>query len=83
MAGRKVLSFKNRDKYIKLGLNVSYYRRLAGMSQEQLAEAAGISRSFMSLIEAPNTVAGMSLEVLFNIAEVLDITPEKLLEFRD
>lgn len=80
MAGRKRLSFKNRDRYIKLGLTVSYYRKLAGMTQDQLAEAAGLSRSFISLLEAPNTVVGMSLEVLFNLSDALGISPERILD---
>ena len=34
---------KNYPQYIKLGLNIAYYRKLAGFTQEQLAEACGIS----------------------------------------
>ena len=81
MAGRKV-TFDNRDKYVALGLNISYYRKLAGMSQEQLAERADISRSHLGNIEAPNMIKAISLEVLFNIADALKIAPSKLLEFR-
>ena len=35
------MKFEYRDEYIKLGLKVSYYRRLRGLSQEQLAERIG------------------------------------------
>ena len=32
------IAFHNRDKYIALGLNIAYYRKRQGMTQEQLAE---------------------------------------------
>ena len=83
MAPSMKASFENRDKYIALGLNVSYYRKLAGMSQDQLAEKAGISRSHIGNIESRSMVNSMSLEVLFKIANALRIPPSKLLEFRD
>lgn len=53
------------------------------MTQEQLAEKAGISRSYLGEIEAPNMVSTLSLEVLFNIAAALQVPEYQLLEFRD
>ena len=58
-------------------------RKANGMSQEQLAEKAGISRSYLGEIEAPNMVSTLSLEVLFNIAAALQVPEYQLLEFRD
>ncbi|MPN54935.1 hypothetical protein SDC9_202614 [bioreactor metagenome] len=49
------------------------------MSQEQLAEKANISRSHLSAIEAPNIVRPFSLEILYNIADALNISPAELL----
>jgi len=77
------ISFENKDKYIALGLNVAYYRKREGMTQEQLAEKAGISRSYLGVIEAPNMITNISLEVLFNIAAALRVPVHKLLEFRE
>ncbi len=77
------ISIENRDKYIDLGLNIAYYRKRAGMTQDQLAEKASLSRPYLSAIEAPNIVKTFSLEVLFNLAHALGIPPEKLLTFRD
>lgn len=77
------ISKENEFKYIQLGLNIAYYRKLQGYTQEELAELSGISRSYMSTVEAPNIVCNISLEVLFNIAQALKIEPYKLLEFRD
>lgn len=77
------ISKQNEYKYIQLGLNIAYYRKLAGYTQEELAEASGISRSHISAIEASNIVHNVSLEVIFNIAEALNVEPYKLLMFRD
>lgn len=77
------ISKANEIKYIQLGLNISYYRKLRGYTQEELAELAGISRSHISAIEAPNIIRNVSLEVLFNLSEALNIAPYKLLEFKE
>ena len=41
----KDISFKNHDRFIHLGIAIAALRKMRGMSQEQLAEKAGISRS--------------------------------------
>lgn len=68
------------DKYINLGFKISYYRRKAGYTQEYFAELIDKSVSFISQVEGPGTVRGISLETLFKIAQVLNIPPSKLLE---
>jgi transcriptional regulator with XRE-family HTH domain len=77
------ISFENKDYYIELGLNIAFYRKRAGMTQDMLAEKANLSRSHLSAIEAPNIIRPFSLEILFNIARVLGVEPYKLLQFRD
>lgn len=44
----KDISFKNHDRFIHLGIAIAALRKMRGMSQEQLAEKAGISRSLIS-----------------------------------
>ena len=56
------ISFKNRDRFIQMGIAISSLRKMRGMSQEQLAEKASISRSHLSAIEAPNMVRAFSME---------------------
>ena len=73
------VSFKNRDRVIQLGIAIGMLRRLRGMSQEQLAEKAGMSRAHLSTIEAPNMVTGMSLDTFFNIADALNVNPADLI----
>ena len=41
------------------------------MMQTMLAEEAGISRSLLSVIEAPSLAYNFTLDVLFNIADAL------------
>ena len=68
------------EKYITLGLKIAYYRRKAGFTQEYFAELIGKSVSFVGQVEGPGTISGVSLETLFKMAQVLKISPSKLLE---
>ncbi len=68
------------EKYITLGLKIAYYRRKAGLTQENFAELIGKSVSFVGQVEGTGTVRGVSLETLFKMAQVLKIPPTKLLE---
>ena len=68
------------EKYITLGLKIAYYRRKAGFTQEYFAELIGKSVSFVGQVEGTGTVRGVSLETLFKIAQVLKVSPSKLLE---
>ena len=74
------ITLKNRDRFIQLGITISAFRKMRGMSQEQLAEKAQISRSFLSNIEAPNIAQPFSLDIFFNIADALDIKPSVLID---
>ena len=81
MAKAAEVSFDNSERYRDLGYAISYYRKRRGLTQEQLAESIGVSRQHMGAIEAPNMVRAVSLDVLFNIASVLEIEPYLLLKF--
>ena len=74
------INFKNRDRFIQIGIAISSLRKMRGMSQEQLAEKAGISRSHLSAIEAPNMVRAFSMEAFLNTSDALDVTPIELLQ---
>lgn len=69
------------EKYKLLGLNVSYYRRRCGLTQEQLAEIVSIDRTHVGNLELART--GTSLDVVFRIADALEVPVHKLFEFRD
>ena len=78
MSNEKVL--KNRDRYVHLGIDIAALRKMRGLSQEQLAEKANVSRSHISSIEAPGIARPFSLEVFFNIADALEIDPSDLIQ---
>ena len=75
------MDIKQTRKYELLGLNVAYYRRRNKLTQEQLAELVGIDRTHMGNIELARS--GASLDVIFRIADALEIPVHKLFEFRD
>lgn len=66
--------------YEKFGLNVGYYRKRKRLTQLQLAELVDIDRSHISAIELGNV--GVSLDVIFRLCEVLEISPKELFDFR-
>ena len=69
------------DNYKYLGLNIAYYRKKKGLSQIKLAEMVNISRTHMSRIETAD--CAVSLDVVFDICDALDVAPTKLFDFRD
>lgn len=75
----KDISFKNRDRFIQLGIAISALRKMRGLSQEELAAKAGVSRSHVSAIEAPGIVRSFSLDVFYNIADALEVDPADLI----
>jgi len=77
-----LMAYKYQNRYLQLGLNIAYYRKLKGFTQVQLSEIVDISRTHMSNIEAPGMIKSVSLDVLFNIADALGVEPGKLLEIR-
>lgn len=70
----------HKDKYKLLGLNIAYYRKLNGYTQESFAEKLEIDRTTVSKIEL--ATCGVSLDLLFDISELLNVPINKLLDFR-
>lgn len=68
------------ERYRMLGLKIAYYRKKAELTQEAFAELIGKSRNFISQVESTTFVAGVSLETLFKMGEVLGVPPAKFLE---
>jgi len=61
-----------------LGENVRRYRKLAGMSQEELSLQAEMKRSYVSDLE--RGTRNPSVRALGRLAEALKVEPHKLLE---
>lgn len=70
----------HKSKYKLLGLNIAYYRKLNGYTQESFAEKLEIDRTTVSKIEL--ATCGVSLDLLFDISELLNVPINKLFDFR-
>lgn len=72
---------QQHEKYRYLGLNIAYFRKEKGLSQSRLAELVNISRTHMSRIETAD--CAVSLDVVFDICDVLGVKPSKMFDFRE
>ena len=61
------------DLYRVIGKNIKYYRENSKLTQIQLAELSGISISYLSKIEADGCNNSLSISVLNEIANALNI----------
>lgn len=77
------MDYKRINEFRLLGLTIAYYRKLRGLTQAELAEATNLSRRHISNIEAPNGKTSISLNKLFDIADVLEVPVKDLFDFRD
>lgn len=59
--------------YSTISRNIKNQRQRSGLTQAQLADKVGISISYLSKIEATGCDKGLSIAVLNNIANVLNI----------
>lgn len=57
--------------------NLRQFRQVAGLSQEELADAASVNRTYLSKLETAQTYAG--LEIIGKLAKVLQVEPHELL----
>jgi len=59
--------------YQQLGRNIASLRKSRGLSQSKFAELSGISRSYLSKIEADGLSKKCSLDVLLDIADAFEV----------
>lgn len=62
--------------YTQIGLNILYYRKERGLTQQQLADLISYSKNHIQQIETANAVP--SVRALIDIADALGIPLEKL-----
>lgn len=67
-----------QERLRKLGRHIKRLRQDADLSQEALADAAGLNRNTISAVERGTTAA--SVTVLFKIADALKVAPGTLFE---
>lgn len=68
-------------KLLNLGINIRNARKLKHLSQNALAEKLDISREHLAKIETAKRC--LSLDLLFRIADILDISESSLLDFNE
>lgn len=61
------------ELYRAIGQNIKFYREKAHLTQQELAEAAKLSLSYISKIEASGCDKSMSISALNQIANALGI----------
>ena len=64
-----------------IGSNIKHYRIALGLSQEKLAELAGLHRTYIGAVERGER--NISANNISKIAEVLGVEPFRLLKKRD
>lgn len=64
----------------EISLKIGYYRRLAGMTQEELAEATNMTLSHISGLESTKNSSCPSIKALLTFAKTLSVPPSKFLE---
>lgn len=74
---------KRQQIYKMVGAKVLYYRTIRGLTQEELANQIHINVSTLSRIERGKYNQGVSLAMLFDIAEGLHIDVAMLVTFTD
>jgi len=57
---------------VEIGQRIKYYRKLAGLTQEQLAQKTGLSQNYISMLE--QNKVGFSKPTLEKIAQALNIS---------
>lgn len=68
----------NKDEIMQtIGQNLLRFRTARGYTQEHLSELAGISTSFYANLEGGKK--GVSIFVLYNLAEILDVSVDSLI----
>lgn len=66
-------------RYKRVGAKLAFYRKLKGLTQQQLASTIGISTNYLSSVER-GVSQGMPLALLWRICDVLGIKIEELLK---
>lgn len=70
----------NKDIKRIISLNIRKYRKLKGYTQEELALYTDRSFEFIRRLESKKGKRGCSIETLYRIATVLEISMDKLFE---
>lgn len=76
-----MLAEEKKMLFTRIGGKVAYYRKMRGLTQISLAEQIHVSRGVISRLEGGRYNSNISLGLLVDVAEALDIELSLLLEF--
>ena len=77
------MAFTNKNIYDTVRTNIKKYRKIKGMTQQELADAAGYSHGYIREIESIKMASTFSLDAVERIANGLDINFKLLFEEND
>ena len=78
---RGISAVRTQSLVYKLGVKIRILRKAAGLTQEQLAEAADMSVNFIGYVERGQRAP--SIQTLEQIAQALNVAPKALFEFSE
>lgn len=81
--GMNSMEIRKRIVFKQIGAKIAYYRTLRGLKQEESAQHIGVSKSVLSRVERGQYNNNVSVSMLFDIAEALQIELALLVTFND
>lgn len=75
-----VITMYEVNIYEQIAKNIKKYRREAGLTQAELAEAIGVSHEFIRRIESKKGKKTFSFQTIWNISKVLNVSLDELAE---
>lgn len=72
--------YTNKNIYDTVRKNIKKYRKLKGMTQQDLADASDFSHGYIREIESPKMASTFSLDAVEKIANGLEINFKLLFE---
>ena len=70
----------NDNIMVNISCNIKKYRKIAGITQEQLAVDVGKSYDFIRRLEYKKGEIGCSVDTLYRISVVLGVSIDRLIE---
>lgn len=72
------MNSKHTQQLRAIGEHIAQIRKSKGLTQEDLADKASISYSYLTKIEASNCLISFSIETLLDIANALGVDVKEL-----
>ncbi|MCD8325178.1 MAG: helix-turn-helix domain-containing protein [Lachnospiraceae bacterium] len=80
MSHSRKIKEEHRYVYQQIAHNINYFKRIRGLSTEQLAEKANMSVSHLTALESPGSLKDFSFEILLDIADALEVSIVELVK---